>query len=59
MLSLVKPVQLHASLADSLEPSAIQRVYRVGDIMASLEEAPTASYPAGAVIHALKITCQH
>lgn len=45
---------LHASLADSLEPSAIQRVYLVGDIMASLEEALTASYPAGAVIRYAK-----
>lgn len=40
---------LHASLAEKLDPATIQHVYLVGDIMASLEDALSANYPAGTV----------
>ncbi|MDR3190848.1 MAG: UDP-N-acetylmuramoyl-tripeptide--D-alanyl-D-alanine ligase [Lactobacillaceae bacterium] len=41
--------ELHASLADSLDPAAIEQVYLVGPIMRELEKALQGKYPAGRV----------
>lgn len=41
--------ELHASLADSLDPAKIQRVYLVGDIIASLADSLKDKYPADQV----------
>ncbi|WP_424571795.1 UDP-N-acetylmuramoyl-tripeptide--D-alanyl-D-alanine ligase [Weissella soli] len=40
---------LHAALAEVLNPTTIQKVYLVGSIIESLEQALKDSYPAGAV----------
>lgn len=43
--------ELHASLADALDPATIQEVYLVGDLMQNLVEALQDKYPASAVHH--------